>query len=136
MSYSETKTKFLERCAALLPSVLHSTYILDEIGDAYPEIHTAEREYVCALDSHAEIIEKVSALSDDDVIAYLASYIPDAIVAELEEEPDDNTLADLTQTQSDEIIEFARRVDPTESNIAASVRDTIRDNFDIPNLHI
>lgn len=132
----QTRQSFLERCAALLPDALHATYILDEIGDAYPEIHTAEREYVCALDSHSVIIEKVTALTDDDVIKYLASYIPDAILAEIENDDEDNSLADLDQTKSDAIIDFARRVDPTESNIAAEIRDTIRDNFDIPNLHI
>lgn len=135
MTYAETKTKFLERCATLLPQPLHATFILDEIGDAFPEIHTAEREYVCALDSHAEIIAKTDALTDDDIRAYLLSYVPDAIV-EIAEDDDDDEPLQLTASDADVIMTFARSIDPTESNIAAAVRDAIRDNFDHPDFHI
>lgn len=137
MTYAETKSAFLERCAALLPQPLHQTFILDEIGDAFPEIHTAEREYVCALDSHDEIIRKTTALTDDEIKTYLLSYVPDAVLEIAEDDDDDpETALNLTASDADVIMTFAREIDPTESNIAAAVRDTIRDNFDHPDFHI
>lgn len=128
MTYADIRQRFFDRCAELLPTQLRDTYILEEIGDAYPEIHTAEREYVCALDSHDEIVQKVTALTDDEIRHYLVTYVSDAILAELDDYDDEPF--QLTQRDADEIMTFARLTDPTESNYAASVRDTIRDNFD------
>jgi len=137
-TYAETRQSFLDRCAAILPKPLHATFILDEIGDSYPEIHTAERDYVCANDSHDEIKRKTLALTTREIIEILCTKIPDAIIeihCEIAE-PDDDDVTTFTQRDSDEIIDFAKLIDPSESNIAAEIRDTIRDNFDIPNLHI
>lgn len=128
MNYNEAKTNFLARCAALLPNSLHATYILDNTADSFPEIHTAEREYVCALDDHATIIAKTNALTDREIAEYLATYVGDAIRADFESDPDD--AIQLTQRDVDEIMTFVRAIDPTDSNIAAEARDAIRDNFE------
>lgn len=135
MTYAETKTAFLNRCAALLPTALHRTFILDEIADAYPELHTGEHEYACALDSADVIMSKVAALSDTEITTLLLSYVPDAIV-EIAEDDDDEDPLELTESGANDVMTFARSIDPTESEIAAHVRDAIRDNFDHAHFHI
>lgn len=128
MSYSQTRATFLARCTATLPNVLHSSFVLDTIADAYPELHIADRDFVCAADSHDEIIRKTAALTDADVKTIVLSYIPNALLDEIHN--NDDADFQISQREADEIMTLAREIDPTESNIAAHVRDTIRDNFD------
>ncbi len=128
MTYAETRQRFESRCASILPSVLHSSCILAEISDTYPEIHLADRDLVCDLDSHESIVAKVDALSDADVKEFVLSYIADAIVAEIHNHDDADF--QMTQLDADEIMSLAREIDPTESNVAAKIRDAIRDNID------
>lgn len=128
MTYIETRQRFLNRCAALLPKSLHSSLVLDEAADTFPEIHTAERDYVCALDSHEEIIRKTDALTDSDLRSYLVTLIPSAIEDEADEYDDESF--QLTQSDAADIMLFARLVDPTDSNIAAEIRDIIHSKFE------
>lgn len=121
MTYARTRNDFLIRCINALPAALHATAILPEIRDVFPDLHIADRELICDLDSTDVIIDKTRALTDDDIATILLDYIPDAIVAELPA---------LTQTDADAIMTLARKIDPTESNVAANVRDTLRDNYD------
>lgn len=121
MSYSRAKNDFLIRIVHMLPIPLAKTELLPTLRDDYPELHVGARAYVCAEQTHDEIIDTVRALSDDDVIAILAPRIADAIATE---QPA------MTQTQADEIMTLVRKIDPTDSNAAALVRDAIRDNID------
>lgn len=133
-SYNETRLNFINRLGAILPKPLHSTLIIDEIGDRYPDLHTGERNYVCALDSHEKIVAAVEALTTREIIEILSSLIPDAIVSALDAADDDEEIFQLTQRDADEIMSFVRLIDPTDSNIAAEVRDTIRDNIESVNV--
>lgn len=128
MTYSETRQRFESRCAAILPSVLHSSCILAEISDVYPEIHLATRDLVCDLDSHESIVAKVDALSDHDVTEFVLSYVADAIVSEVHDH--DDASFQMTQRDADEIMSLAYKIDPTASDVAAKIRDAIRDNIE------
>ena len=121
MTYARTKNDFLIRCVNILPDSLAKTTILPEIRDVFPDLHIADREFMCDLDDTAVIIDKTRALTDDEIITILASYIPDAIVADLPE---------LSQRDADEIMTLVRKIDPPDSNVAAEIRDTLRDNYE------
>lgn len=121
MTYKTTKIEFLARVDALIPASL--TAVADEIAELYPEFHVPSyADLVCAADSHAEIIDAVRQLSDNDVIAIITLPLADAIM---------NRADELTQSEADEIMTLVRKIDPTDSNIAAEIRDAIRDNHDV-----
>lgn len=128
MSYAKTRKNFIARVTETLPPVLHSSPILDKVGDAYPDLHIAGREFVCDLDSHDEIIRKTNALTDGDIKIIVLSFVPDAIVSESHDHDDADF--QISQREADEIMTLAREIDPTDSNIAAEIRDAIRDNID------
>lgn len=121
MTYKSTKNEFLARLDAIVPACIAS--VTDEIAELYPEFHIpAYADLVCAADSHAEIIDAVRSLSDNDIIAIITLPLADAIM---------NRADELTQSEADEIMTLVRRIDPTDSFIAAEIRDTIRDNHDV-----
>lgn len=121
MSYKSTREEFMTRLVAIIPPVLAESTIADEIAELYPELHVPfYADLVCAADTHAEIIDAVRTLSDDDLVAIVTLPMSDAIMQ----------LEELTQSDADDIMTLVRRVDPTDSNIAAEIRDTIRDTFD------
>lgn len=121
MTYKTTREQFMNRLDAIVPACIAS--VTAEIAELYPEFHVpAYADLVCAADSHAEIIDAVRNLSDNDIIAIMTLPLADAIM---------NRADELTQSEADEIMTLVRMIDPTESNIAAEIRDTIRDNHDV-----
>lgn len=121
MTYKTTREQFMSRVDALIPANL--TVVADEIAELYPEFHVPSyADLVCAADSHAEIIDAVRNLTDADVIAIITLPLADAIMNRAEE---------LTQSEAEEIMTLVRRIDPTDSNIAAEIRDAIRDNHNV-----
>lgn len=129
-TYDETKSEFMNRAAAIMPSVLAETTLLDTLADQYPCLHVAGVEYLCALDETADIIERATKLTNDNLVAIVASFIPDAIETALDESPADARIFEMTDNDAHEIMRAMRTIDPTESSVAARVRDDIRNNFD------
>lgn len=123
--YLDARHLFLSRAAALLPNVMHGSQLLDELGDSYPEIHTMGRDYVCAADSHEEIISKTNALTDEDVKIILLDKIPGALCDEIDDYEDGEFT--LSQYEADDLIKFAREIDP---DTAVEISDLIRNNFE------
>jgi hypothetical protein len=121
MTYAETKTAFCARAAKLLPVALRDTLIITAISNQYPEFHYPTGDYACGADNADRVIADITALTDDEIRAIIAYHTPDFII---DIEPA------LTQPLADEIMTLARAVDPTESNIAAEIRDAIRDNHE------
>lgn len=123
--YLDARHRFLSRAASLLPNVMHSSQLLDELGDSYPEIHTTARDYVCAADSHEEIISKTNALTDEDIKVILLDKIPGSLMDEIDDYEDGEFT--LSQYEAEDLIKFAREID---ADTALLVHELIRNNFE------
>lgn len=119
---------FESRIDALIPAPLTNTYILDELHDTFPELTLENRDLITLSTPTDQLADAIRALTDNDLIELICSYTADALIDALN---DDDDPMILTLDDARAIMTFAERIDPTASNIAAAIRDTIRDNTEL-----